>query len=165
MDMISPPDATSWNPPPAAADQPPLRQPFHPSVFDRVTRLSSRLLHAPVALIAIIREDRLLLKSCVGLASRTAAAPELLMAQLCCHEAIASKRLTVVVDARQDPRFRKALIADDLQLVAWLGLPLVAFGGSTLGCLCVGGPEGRVWTEDEVGLLGDRASMAHDTVK
>src|SRR5437773_3400956 len=165
MDMIFPPDATSWDLPPAAPEQPPLPQEFPASDFDRVTRLSSRLLHAPVSLIAIIREDRLLLKSCVGLASRTVAAPELLMAQLCCHEVIASKRLTVVVDARQDPRFRKALIAADLQLVAWLGLPLEAFGGKTVGCLCVGGPEGRVWTEEEVALLGDLAALAHDPVK
>ena len=69
-------------------------------VFDRVTRLVSRLLKVPVALFSLVDEHRQWFKSRVGLDVH-----EMPRAQAFCAHAILQDQPLVVPDATSDERF------------------------------------------------------------
>lgn len=54
-----------------------------------------------------------------------------------------------VVDAREDPRFRDNPAVSGLNVIAYLGAPVVDRTGAAVGSLCAVSPVPRTWTADE----------------
>lgn len=102
--------------------------------FDRVTRLASELLDAPIALVTLVDEDRIWFKSRSGLdaVSEISRDPGL------CASAILSDDVYLVEDARRDPRtLANPLVAGEFGLQFYAAAPLVTADGYRLGTLCV----------------------------
>jgi GAF domain-containing protein/DNA-binding transcriptional regulator YhcF (GntR family) len=126
--------------------------------FDRLARLASKVLGAPVALVALVDAERQFLKSCVGLGepwSRSRVTP--LSHSLCKHEVQTGEPL-LIEDARLHPATRDAPGVLEMGVVAYAGIPLVTADGHTLGSLCVIDHSPRRWTADEVAILRDLAA-------
>ncbi|GEM_PF-6519909 len=68
--------------------------------FDRITRIASRLFNVPIALISLVDSDRLWFKSRRGLSIRESS-----RSGSFCSQAILSKEIFIVPDAKRDPRF------------------------------------------------------------
>ncbi|WP_051881301.1 GAF domain-containing protein [Parvularcula oceani] len=101
--------------------------------FDRLTRLVSALLGAPICLISLVDEERQWFKSKVGL-SVTQTARDLAF----CEHAIRSDSVLVVPDATLDARFaHNPLVTGAPEIRTYAGAPLMTADGHALGTICV----------------------------
>ena len=121
--------------------------------FDRLTRLAARMLHAPVALLALLDGDRQFLKSCVGIPEPWASTRVLPVSPSFCRHAVDGAAPLVVADAREHPLLDDDPALLDLGFAAYLGMPLTTQEGHVLGTFCVLDRRPRQWTADEVEAL------------
>lgn len=126
--------------------------------FDRLTRLATKILRAPTALVSLVDEDRQFFKSCVGLPEPWASQRETPLSHSFCQHTIASSEPLVIVDARQHPLVHDNLAIRDLNVVAYAGIPLITPDGQALGSFCVIDSEPRIWSAAEVEILNELAA-------
>jgi PAS domain S-box-containing protein len=124
--------------------------------FDRLTRLTARLLRVPVALFSLVDVDRYFLKSFVGLPEPHASRRELPHSHGFCHHVVASSAAVVIRDARDEPIAQDSAALHELGTRAYIGIP-ITFGGHAIGALCALDSDPRDWTADEVGTIEDVA--------
>lgn len=133
--------------------------------FDAITRLASRMLNCPIALVSLSDIDRQWFLSEFGLPepgqiSRKNA--------FCAHAILSTHEdVMVVPDASQDPRFQdNPSVTGPLHVRFYAGAPLMAPEGYKLGTLCVIGneprPEGLAYEEKQ--NLRDLADMVVETM-
>jgi diguanylate cyclase (GGDEF)-like protein/PAS domain S-box-containing protein len=130
-------------------------------VFDRVTRLVSRLLKVPVALFSLIDENRQWFKSRVGLEIR-----ETPREYAFCSHALLQDQPLVVADASSDARFAdNPLVTSDPNIRFYAGVPIRTSGGLAIGTLCALDERVRVLTADELCILIDLADIVQKEVQ
>ncbi|PAP77476.1 GAF domain-containing protein [Rubrivirga marina] len=127
--------------------------------FDTLTRLVSESLGVPVSLISLVDEDRQFFKSQVGLGGAVADARETPLTHSFCQHVANERRPLVVADARQSTRLAGNPAIDDLDVVAYLGVPVAAPDGHVIGALCAIDHEPHDWTEDDVRALSSLAEV------
>ncbi|MEP7187675.1 MAG: PAS domain S-box protein [Roseiflexaceae bacterium] len=123
--------------------------------FDRLTRLAARLLHAPVALVSLVDEERQFFKSAVGLGEPWATRRETPLSHSFCQYVVASGEPLIIADAREHPLLRNNPAIPELGVVAYAGMPLMTHDGQRLGSFCVIDTVPRTWTEAEIDILRD----------
>ena len=124
--------------------------------FDRLTRMASRLVNAPAALVSLVDERRQFFKSVVGLGEPWASARETPLSHSFCQYAVRDREPLVVNDAREHPVLKTNLAVVELDVVAYAGIPLF-IQGEPIGVFCVVDDKPRVWSAEELGLLSDLA--------
>ncbi len=127
--------------------------------FERISRLVSRFLKVPVALISLVGSDRQFFKSCIGLPEPWATERQTPLSHSFCKHVVESNQVLNVTDARVDPRVKANLAVSDLGVVAYLGAPLTTVRGHTLGALCAIDSVPRDWTGEEIATLCDLAQL------
>jgi GAF domain-containing protein len=129
--------------------------------FDRITALAARLFDVPISIISIVDHDRIWFKSRYGIAAEeTGRDPGL------CASAVCQLEPWVVKDAAVDVRtVDNPLVAGELGLRFYLGVPLVTADGFNLGTLNVIDVEPREVTEDEIRTLQDLAAIVMDELE
>lgn len=121
--------------------------------FDRLTRLASRLLSAPVSTISLTDRDRQWFKSRVGVDIT-----EIPRDQAPCSYAIQHGGIFVVPDLENDPRFAGSpLVQSGIRFYA--GAPLFTRAGHGLGTICVVDVKPRQIDEEQKRVLRDLAGM------
>lgn len=124
--------------------------------FDRLTRLARRLFDVPMAVVTMIDVHRQWFKSCVGLGDATETTRDV---SFCAH-AILHEGLTIVPDARLDPRFSgNPQVTGEPYIRFYAGCPIKSESGFTLGTLCLVDTVPRDFDADEQALLKDLAAM------
>jgi diguanylate cyclase (GGDEF)-like protein len=126
--------------------------------IDRLTSLTSRLIGVPVALVSIVDSERQFFKSQIGLAEPWATRRETPLTHSFCKHVVASGEPLAVEDARKHPLVRDNLAIRDLNVVAYLGVPLRVSDGSPFGALCAIDGRPRHWTPGELEILRDLAA-------
>jgi hypothetical protein len=126
--------------------------------FDRLARLASRVLNAPVALVSLVDADRQFFKSCLGLPEPWASKRGSPLTHSFCQHAVASREPLLVDDAREHEVLRDNLAIRDMGVVAYAGIPLIDVDGHALGTLCVIDSRPRHWTTHQIQLLSDIAA-------
>lgn len=129
--------------------------------FDRITALAARLFNVPIAIVSIVDEDRIWFKSHHGLEiDETSRDPGL------CASAIMQTDPWLVSDARADPRtMANPLVAGEVGLRFYAGVPLADEEGHGLGTLCIIDRAPRTLTPDEVATLQDLAAVVMDEIE
>lgn len=131
--------------------------------FDRLTRLASRLLQAPVSLVSLVDENRQFFKSQVGLDEPWASRRETPLTHSFCKHVVATGEPLIVTDARLDPILKDNLALTDLNVVAYLGVPLSMENGADLGSFCVIDHQPRQWSAAQIELVKELgAAAAHE---
>jgi GAF domain-containing protein len=127
--------------------------------LDRIASVASRVLNTPVALVTLVDEDRQVFAGCVGLTQEPWASDRAtpLSHSFCAH-AVASREPLVVTDAREHPDLKTNPAIRDLDVVAYLGVPLIGPDGHALGSFCVTDSEPRLWTSEQVAIMRDLAA-------
>ncbi|MBC7691441.1 MAG: GAF domain-containing sensor histidine kinase [Methylotenera sp.] len=122
--------------------------------FDRFTRSASRLLHAPLTLISFVDSDRQFFKSTQGLPEPWASERVIPIENSVCQYTLQGQPL-VIEDAREHPLLKNNPALSALNLVAYLGIPMITPEGHNLGAFCAVDHQARKWSEDEIALLQD----------
>lgn len=124
-------------------------------VFDRITRLASRLLNVPMALFSLVDADRQWFKSRVGLAQDQTPREH----AFCAH-AIGMTRPLVVNDTMQDHRFSdNPLVNGPPNIRFYAGVPIRTAAGLAIGTLCALDTKPRELSAEEAEVLNDLATI------
>jgi signal transduction histidine kinase len=126
-------------------------------MFEPYTRLVSRMLGAPVALVSFVTDDRQVFASAEGLAEPFASSRQTPLELSFCQHVVTTDDELAVTDSTQDPRVSDNLAIDVLGVRAYLGVPLRAPGGEPLGSLCAIDSRPRQWTAADLDALRDIA--------
>jgi signal transduction protein with GAF and PtsI domain len=127
-------------------------------IFDRLTRLISRSLQAPVALVTLVDADRQWFKSAVGLPEPLASQRQTPLSYSICQHVVASGLPLVIIDARTHPLVSTNPAVMEFGVLAYAGIPLVTSEGHTLGAFCAMDTQPRRWTAEELEILWDLAA-------
>ena len=123
--------------------------------FDRITRLASRLLGTPIALVSLVADKCQWFKSAQGLAA-TETSREVSF----CGHAILGDETFVVENATQDARFSgNPLVTGDPNIRFYAGHPLHTADGSRVGTLCVLDRSPRKLSVEQREVLRDLAAL------
>jgi hypothetical protein len=127
--------------------------------FDRITALAARLFAVPIAIVSVVDHDRIWFKSHHGVEiSQVDRDPGL------CASAILQDDPWIIQDAMADPRaLTNPLVAGELGLQFYAGVPLRTSDGYNLGTLCILDREPRTLSDHELKTLEDLAAIVmHD---
>jgi diguanylate cyclase (GGDEF)-like protein/PAS domain S-box-containing protein len=134
------------------ADGPPA------DTLERVTRLVSQVLEAPIAMICLVEESRLHPLAHVGAEIGTLARE----GSFCAHT-IAAGQALVVEDALADPRFAdNPWVAGPPRIRAYLGVPIHTLGGHPVATLCAMDTRARCFRAERIGQVQDFARIVED---
>lgn len=123
--------------------------------YDRLTRLASSLLQAPVSLVSLVDGHRQFFKSSIGLPEPWATERETPLSHSFCQYVVTSGQPLRIDNAPEHPLVKDNLAIPDLGVVAYLGVPIVAESGQNLGSFCVVDVVPRKWTEKEEEVLSN----------
>lgn len=113
--------------------------------FDRLSRLAARLVNAPVSLVSFVDADRQFFKSCIDLPEPLPSLRETpLSHSFCQHNRVAGHPL-LIEDARTHPIVNDNLAIRELNVIVYLGIPLVTSDGYVLGSFCLIDSKPRRW--------------------
>lgn len=127
--------------------------------FDRLTRLASKLLDAPVSTISLTDRDRQWFKSKVGVDIT-----EIPREQAPCSYAIDGNEIFVVPDLLADSRFIGSPLAE-AGIRFYAGAPLFTRQGYGLGTLCVVDDKVRDFDDEGRQVLRDLAGMVMSQIE
>jgi hypothetical protein len=133
--------------------------------FDRITDLVRRVLAVPVALVSLVDSDRQFFKSQIGMPEPWASRRETPLSHSFCQYAVQSGEPLVINDAREHPTLKDNLAVPDLDVIAYLGVPLVTEDGHALGTLCAIDHQPRFWTREQIDMLADLARLTVSEIK
>jgi tRNA A-37 threonylcarbamoyl transferase component Bud32 len=131
----------------------------HDGAFDRITALAARLFSVPIAIVSVVDRERIWFKSHHGLdIDEVGREPGL------CASAILQDEAWVIEDARLDSRaLANPLVAGELGLQFYAGIPLRTRDGHNLGTLCIIDRNPRTLDARELTTLEDLAAIVmHD---
>lgn len=126
--------------------------------FDRLTRLASQVIAAPVSLVSLVDLNRQFLKSHVGVDDALAREQQTPLSHSFCKFVVASGEELVVEDAREHPLVKDNPAIADYNVIAYLGIPLTSPEGWHLGSLCVIDQKPRRWTDQQISIMRDLAA-------
>jgi signal transduction histidine kinase len=132
--------------------------------FDRLTELAARDLGVSTAVMALIDDRRQFFKSAVGLEGEAAEQRGTPLSHSFCQHVVHTGTPLRVEDARRHPLVRDNLAVRDLEVIAYLGMPLVSPDGEVVGSLCAISSEPHRWSEDDAERLSELAAAAMDEI-
>jgi sigma-B regulation protein RsbU (phosphoserine phosphatase) len=129
--------------------------------FERITSLAARLFDVPISIVSIVDADRIWFKSHHGVdVEQVDREPGL------CASAVLQSGPWLVNDARNDPRtLANPLVAGELGLQFYAGVPLTTHDGHNLGTLCIIDQQPRELTDAQVASLSDLAQVVMDELE
>ncbi|HKP20799.1 MAG TPA: GAF domain-containing protein, partial [Thermoleophilaceae bacterium] len=133
-------------------------------VLHRLTRLAARALGAPVGLLSLVTEDRQFFASSWGLPEPWSSERGTTLLHSFCQHVVVSNMPLLVGDARKNPLVQDNLAIEDLDVIAYIGTPVVDREGRTLGSFCVIEHEPRQWQPADVEILHDFAEAVMERV-
>jgi signal transduction histidine kinase len=121
--------------------------------FDRLGALAAKILKSPIALVTLVDDSRQFFKSCRGLPEPWSTWRYTPLSHSFCKHVLTNDRPLIIPDSRKNPLFAKNLAVRDLDVIAYLGVPLVLNTGEVIGSFCVIDHIPRDWTDEDVSNL------------
>lgn len=132
--------------------------------FDRLTRLVAMTLSVPVALVSLVDTKRQFFKSTFGLPEPWKTQRETPLTHSFCQHVVANASPLVIVDATLDPLVCDNLAIPDLNVRAYLGIPLLSSTGHILGSLCAIDSQPHRWTDRDQAILVDFGKLVEEQI-
>lgn len=137
-----------------AAESPGLR---------RLTRLASRLLGVPTALVSLVLDDRQVFASHLGLPPRWAELGQTPLTHSFCQHVVDGDQPLVVTDAREHPLVKDNLAITEIGVIAYAGMP-IRVDGQTLGAFCAIDGSPHEWSAEDLSVLEDLAAAVSSEI-
>ncbi len=134
-------------------------------VFDRATRLASQITGRPVALLSLVDDTRQYFKAQVGLQGYAADDRETPLSHSFCQHVVNQNAPLNVRDARLDPRVKDNGAIEDLNVIAYYGVPVRDADGFVLGSFCAIDDQPHEWTEKEIAALHDLGAIVETELR
>ena len=128
--------------------------------FDRLTRLTTQLLGAPVSLITLVTGEGQFFKSARGVEEPWRSRRGTPLSHSFCRHVVDHDEPLIVTDAREHPLVRANPAIADLGVIAYAGVPLRTSDGHTLGTLCAIDDRPHAWAGEDIAALEDLAAVA-----
>jgi len=139
-----------------------LGTPPEPS-FDRLARLATDLVGAPIGVISLIAEDHLFFKSLIGIQGEIAGERTGTLGHSFCRRTLDAGAPVVIEDAAGDPQGKDSAAVAELGIAAYAGFPVRAPNGQILGALAVADRTPRCWdSRDLEGLREIAAAVSSE---
>lgn len=132
--------------------------------FDRITRLIRQLLQVDVSLISLVDASRQFFKSSSGLVELVGDCNGTPLSHSFCQHVVMQEAPVAVADARSNDLVRDNLAVRDLNVIAYLGVPIAAPDGQVIGSLCALQTSPREWTAEERQSLSDFAAVVENAI-
>jgi diguanylate cyclase (GGDEF)-like protein len=130
------------------------------NAFDRITRMATRLLKVPMALVSLVDKDVQWFKSRCGFVPAQSSRD----VSFCGH-AILDREPLVVPDALLDARFAdNPLVTGDPHIRFYAGVQLYSIDRMAIGTLCVLDRVPRTPSQDDLDILRDLAHMVEELI-
>jgi PAS domain S-box-containing protein len=136
----------------------PDSQPEEP--FDRLTGLATKALRVPVSLVTLVDDERQFFKSNHGLPEPWALRSETPLTHSFAQHVVTSGEPLVVENTRSHPLVRSNPAVQELNVVAYAGVPLRTEESHVLGAFSVLDHVPRDWKPSEIDILQDLAELA-----
>lgn len=133
--------------------------------FDRLTALASKLLNAPISLVSLIEPHRQFFKSQIGLPEEFIELRETPLSHSFCQYVVTSGEPLIVEDAREHPLVMDNLAIVDMDVIAYLGIPLTTADGWHLGSFCVIDTEPHVWSDEDIETMETLAASVTNEIQ
>jgi CheY-like chemotaxis protein len=127
--------------------------------FDRLTRLATRIVGAPVSFLSLVDDQRDFYKSQCGFGEPLATLREL-RGRTFCHFGLLSGQPLVIDDVMTNPEYARVPTVQTLGIRAYLGVPLITEEGECIGSFCAVDFAARHWTERDVSVMSELALAA-----
>lgn len=133
--------------------------------FDRLTRLAVIALRTEAAVLSLMSDGRLLIKSQVGMPEPWASDLDVPLPHAIFRHALATSKAFVAPDLTRHPLTRDMLLGDEWEHAAYCGIPLVLADRKVVGVLSVLNRESREWVAHEIAFLEDLARSAVEAIE
>ncbi|MEP2982698.1 MAG: GAF domain-containing sensor histidine kinase [Sulfitobacter sp.] len=132
--------------------------------FDKITRIASRILKAPICLLTMIDDagDRQLLKSAAGVPDEILKGRTTPLSHSFCKHVRDTGEPLVVTDARKHPLLKDNPAITEFGIVSYLGIPFHGDRGMPIGALCCISPSPKEWEMEDVEALAELVTIADD---
>jgi signal transduction histidine kinase len=120
--------------------------------FDRLTRLASRVLETPAALVSLVDDRREFFKSAAGISEDDRERP---LSHSYCKYVVATGEPLVAADAREHDLLKDNPAIEDYNAIAYCGIPVRSHSGHVLGSFCVVDEKPRQWSREQIETLSD----------
>ena len=128
------------------------------AAFDRAVRLIRQITGVPTALFSLVDEGRQYFKAHTGLPPALCE-PSTPLSHSFCQYVVSSDTTLAVGNSRTHALLKDNGATRELDVVAYLGVPVRAPNGKVLGSLCAIDSSPREWTHEDESLLADLAAM------
>lgn len=135
--------------------------------YDNLTQLASRILGAPVSLVSILdfTGDRQFFKSHIGLPEPWATERQTPLTHSFCQHVVRNNESLVVNYAPEHPLVKDNLAIRDLDVIAYLGVPVYVPDGAPVGAFCAIDGKPRAWSKQDIETLQQLASCVCDIIE
>jgi GAF domain-containing protein len=121
--------------------------------LDAITREVCEAVNAPVALVTVLGHEHQHFASVQGLPEPWRSRRCTPLAMSFCRHVVLGRQVVEVGHAPSDPRFRDHAAVEALNVVAYLGVPLLTPAGEAAGALCAIDVVLRRWTDRDRAAL------------
>jgi len=134
--------------------------------FDNLTKLTSMMLDTPVSLVSIIQvdKDRQFFKSQKGLPEPWATERQTPLSHSFCQHVVRENRALAIDNAPTHQLVKDNLAIADLNVIAYLGVPIYSPENRPVGALCAIEGKARSWSDNDVTILQQLASCVSDAI-
>jgi signal transduction histidine kinase len=136
----------------AALDETQLMGTLREEAFDRLTRLAAKILDAPLTIVSFVGKDEQFFKSFHGLPEPWASNPVIPIGNSVCRFTLSGEPL-LIENANNVSYLKGNPAIPALNLVAYMGVPLLTSKGQNLGAFCVVDYKVRKWKLEELEIL------------
>lgn len=138
---------------------------LHGIGFDAVTKLAAKAANAPISLVSLIDDRRQVFVGACGLPDGLSAKRQTPLSHSFCQHAVQLRRPLVIGDARKDTLVAENPAVHEFGVIAYLGFPILGSGRHLYGTLCVIDSQPRQWSDEEVGMVRDFASIVASLIE
>lgn len=135
------------------------------ALFDRTVRIATEAIGVPVGLLSLVDGQRQFFKAQRGLTGDVAQAQQTPLSHSFCQYVVSLDRPLTVSDAREHELLRKNMAIEDLDVIAYAGVPVHAPDGEPLGSFCAIDSQPREWTERELRILTGLSELLESEIR